>query len=92
MKCRIIVFDGADLVMHCNFRIQFFFNLSFQRLLWRFTRFDFSARKFLLAFVVTMAAGGRINFMFYMDGVADDSGNNADSFHETLLLNFWNTA
>ena len=52
--------------MHCNFRIQFFFNLSFQRLLWRFTRFDFSARKFPLAFVVTMVAGGRINFMFYM--------------------------
>lgn len=81
MKCRIIVFDGANLIEHRNFSIQFFFDFSFQCLLRSFTRLNFAAWKFPLPLVVTVAAGGGINFVFGLDGVADDGRDNANDFH-----------
>ena len=86
MKCRIVVFDGADFIMYRNFGVQLFLNLSFQRLLCGFSRLDFTTRKFPLAFVVAIAAGGGINFMFRLNIVADHSCNNANNLHDILLL------
>ena len=65
-----------------------FANFSFQRLLWSLARFDFAARKFPLPFIVAIAAGGGINSVFGLDGVADDSCDNANHFHENLLNYF----
>ena len=48
MKCRIVVFNGSNLIMYRDFSVQLFLNFSFQRLLWSLARFDFAARKFPL--------------------------------------------
>ena len=81
MKCRIVVFNGSNLIMYRDFSVQLFLNFSFQRLLWSLARFDFAARKFPLPFIVAIAAGGGINFVFGLDGVADDGRDNANNFH-----------
>ena len=78
MECWIVVFDGTNFIMNRNFGVQFFLDLSFQRLRRRFARLDFATRKFPLAFIVTVAAGGGINFVLGLDGVADDSCDNAN--------------
>ena len=88
MKCRIVVFNGSNLIMYRDFSVQLFLNFSFQRLLWSLARFDFAARKFPLPFIVALAAGGGINSVFGLDGVADDSCDNANHFHENLLNYF----
>ena len=85
MKCRIVVFDGPNFVVHRDFGVQFFLNLSFQRLLRGLARLDFAAREFPLAFVVAIAAGSGINSVIGLDGVADDGCDNANSFHVVLL-------
>ena len=82
MKCRIVVFDGADFIMYRNFGVQLFLNLSFQRLLCGFSRLDFTTRKFPLAFVVAIAAGSGIDSVFGLDGDADDCRGDAVGFHE----------
>ena len=81
MKCRIVVFDGSNLIVYRDFGVQFFLNFSFQRLLWSLARLNFAARKFPLPLVVALAAGGGIIFVFGLDGVADDGRDNAYDFH-----------
>ena len=86
MEGGIIVFNGVDKVAYRDLGIQFFPDLSFQCLLRGFTRLDFAARKLLLTLVVTITAGGSVDFALFLHGVADHSGHNTNRFHNVLLL------
>ena len=68
----------VPIFMYRDFSVQLFLNFSFQRLLWSLARLNFAARKFPLPFIVAIAAGGGINFVFGLDGVADDGRDNAN--------------
>ena len=70
MEGRIIVFNGVDEVAYRDLGIQFFPDLSFQCLLRGFTRLDFAARKLPLTLVVTITAGGSLNFRPWAAGCA----------------------
>ena len=63
-----------------------FFNFPLQSLLRGFTRLDFAARKLPLAFVVAITAGGSIDFVLFLHGVANHSGHNTNRFHNVPLL------
>lgn len=81
MKGRVIVLDESNMNAYFNICTQFFFDLMDQRLLWRFTSFDFFTWKLLLTFIVTIATScGK-----YLISIADDR---SDNFNDLYIVTY----
>ena len=90
MECRVIVLYGVYQVSDSDRSIQFLPDLSYNRLLWSFSRFDLPTGEFPATFEFSVTSCRGKYFCFVLYGIADYGCDYALFSFEILLCKYLN--
>ena len=85
MECRVIVLYGVYQVSDSDRSIKLLPDLSYNRLLWSFSRFDLPTGEFPATFEFSVTSCRGKYFCFVLYGIADYGCDYANGFHTALF-------